>query len=121
MPTSILANSKGANVKTFAAPYHHWDETVYAGGSYTPQAGDLALFAWSGTSETAASLSHTAIVHSVKQSGSRILLTVVHGNSGNEVCKKTFTVDAADGAVSGGKIYTLWLRTIPKAKPVTRV
>lgn len=104
MPTSILANSKGANVKTFAAPYHHWDETVYAGGSYTPQAGDLALFAWSGTSETAASLSHTAIVHSVKQSGSRILLTVVHGNSGNEVCKKTFTVDAADGAVSGGKI-----------------
>lgn len=88
MPTSILANSKGANVKTFAAPYHHWDETVYAGGSYTPQAGDLALFAWSGTSETAASLSHTAIVHSVKQSGSRILLTVVHGNSGNEVCKK---------------------------------
>ena len=104
VPTSILANSKGANVKTFAAPYHHWDETVYAGGSYTPQAGDLALFAWSGTSETAASLSHTAIVHSVKQSGSRILLTVVHGNSGNEVCKKTFTVDAADGAVSGGKI-----------------
>ena len=104
VPTSILANSKGANVKTFAAPYHHWDETVYAGGSYTPQAGDLALFAWSGTSETAAYLSHTAIVHSVKQSGSRILLTVVHGNSGNEVCKKTFTVDAADGAVSGGKI-----------------
>ncbi len=104
VPTSILANSKGANVKTFAAPYHHWDETVYAGGSYTPQAGDLALFAWSGTSETAASLSHTAIVHSVKQSGNRVFLTVVHGNSGNEVCKKTFTVDAADGAVSSGKI-----------------
>lgn len=104
VPTSILANSKSANVKNFAAPYHHWDETVYAGGSYTPQAGDLALFAWSGTSEAAASLSHTAIVHSVKQSGSRILLTVVHGNSGNEVCKKTFTVDAADGEVSGGKI-----------------
>ena len=104
VPTSLLANSRSANVKVFAAPYYSWDKTVYAGGNYTPQAGDLVLFAWNGTSETSNNLSHTAIVHSVQRNGSNVILTVIHGNSNDMVRKSDYIVDAATGSVSQGKI-----------------
>lgn len=104
VPTGLLANSKGASIQTFAAPYHTWDETVFAGGNYLPQAGDLVLFAWTGKSLDDRNLSHTAIVHSVRQNGDTVTLTVVHGNSGNCVQKSDFVVNSSNGKVSNGQI-----------------
>lgn len=104
VPASILANSRAASVKTFAAPYYTWDQTVFAGGNYLPQAGDLVLFAWTGTSLDAQYLSHTAIVHSVRQDGDTVTLTVVHGNSGGCVKKSDYVVNCSNGKVSKGQI-----------------
>lgn len=104
VPTSIIQSSRSASVKNFAAPYYTWSETVYAGGDYEPHAGDLALFAWDGTSTTAEYLSHTAIVYSVKKVGDQVYLTVIHGNSNNMVRKSEYIINASDGSTSRGKL-----------------
>lgn len=102
VPTNILHNSKSANVEKFAAPYYTWSQSVYAGGTYTPQPGDLALFAWHGTSLTENHLSHTAIVYEVKTRGNIVEITVIHGNSNNSVAMSTYTANASSGEVSKG-------------------
>lgn len=105
IPTSILGSSKTASVKNFAAPYYTWSETVFAGGYYTPQPGDLALFAWTGTSTTASYLSHTAIISDVTCVGDTVLLTVIHGNTGGEVKGDyVYKITASTGACSKGSL-----------------
>lgn len=104
VPTTILRSSKSANIKTFAAPYHGWEETVFAGGDYLPQKGDLVLFAWSGKSLEDANLSHTAIVYDVRQNADTVTLTVIHGNCNNSVMISDHTVRISDGTVSGGQV-----------------
>lgn len=104
VPTSVIHSSAGASVKVFAAPYHGWSETVFAGGSYMPQAGDLVLYAWSGTSHTANALSHTGIVERVDWDGRSLTIHTIEGNSNNCVRRKDVTVTPSTGAVSGGHI-----------------
>lgn len=104
IPTSILADSRSANPKNFKAPYHPWKDTVYAGGSYVPGPGDLALFAWSGTSTSAASLSHTSIVYSIRQNNDEVELVVIHGNYSNMVKKTTYRLNANDGTLDRGTL-----------------
>jgi len=104
VPTSIIQSSKGASIKKFAAPYYTWNETIYADGDYEPRAGDLALFAWNGTSTSAEYLSHTAIVHSVEKVGDQVYLTVIHGNSKNKVRKSKYTIDASNGDTGNGSL-----------------
>lgn len=102
--TDIIRSSRSASVSTFNAPYYSWSQTSYAGGSYTPQPGDLALFAWSGTKLTDPYLSHTAIVSGVKQEGGKVQLSVIHGNVNDAVCRSVYTIDASTGKCSGGQL-----------------
>ncbi|MCD7744885.1 MAG: Ig-like domain-containing protein [Lachnospiraceae bacterium] len=105
IPTSILGSSKTASVTNFAAPYYTWSETIFAGGYYTPQPGDLALFAWTGTSTTASYLSHTAIISDVTRVGDTVKITVIHGNSGGEVKGDyVYSINASTGACSKGHL-----------------
>lgn len=105
VPTSLIQSSPSANIKTFAAPYHPWSDTVYAGGSYVPQAGDLILFAWSGVSHTQANLSHTGIVERVEWDGQRLVIHTIEGNANDNVmrCERRVT-DPASGALYEGDI-----------------
>lgn len=104
VPTSILKSSRGASVNAYGAPYYDWSQTVYAGGGYTPRPGDLALFAWTGTSPTAEYLSHTAIVYSVEAEGNTVTITVIDGNSGGLVRMHDYEADISDGAVRSGHL-----------------
>ena len=69
-----------------------------------PNAGDLVLFAWNGTSLDADYLSHTAIIYSVIQNDNYVTITVIHGNSNNCVEKSDYKVDISNGSVSKGQI-----------------
>ena len=102
IPASILNNSKSANVTNFGAPYYSWSQTIYCGGSYTPRAGDIALFAWHGTLTSAKNLSHTAIIYDVKTSGSKIIITVIEGNFNGVVRKHVYIAEGSDGDVEKG-------------------
>ncbi len=104
VPASIVQSSPSANVGIFAAPYYGWSDTVYAGGRYTPQAGDLILFAWSGTPHTQANLSHTSIVESVQWNGQNLVFHTIEGNIDNKVTRRSRTANPSNGAVSGGDI-----------------
>lgn len=104
MPTSILNSSQAASVKVFGAPYYSWDQTVYAGGSYTPRPGDLALFAWNGTSPAASYLSHTAIVYDVKLNGNTVTITTIDGNSNESVRMNEYTAKVSNGNVGKGHL-----------------
>ena len=102
IPSDILHSSRSASVETFAVPYYTWSETVFAGGSYTPRPGDLALFAWNGTSPTAEYLSHTSIVKEVAISGDTVTVTVIDGNSNSSVCQHSYTMRTSDGYTGRG-------------------
>ncbi len=104
VPTSILNSSSSASIANFAAPYYTWSQTSYAGGSYTPQPGDLALFAWTGTSLNEPHLSHTAIVSGVKQEGNTVYLSVIHGNANDSVRRDVYTLNASNGNCSHGNL-----------------
>lgn len=104
IPTTVLGNSRSASISTFNAPYYTWGETVYAGGDYIPQPGDLVLFAWTGTSLDEAYLSHTAIVTDAKLDGDILHLFVIHGNSNGSVRESEYIVSVSDGSVSRGQI-----------------
>lgn len=102
VPTSVIKSSKSANVNKFAAPYHTWAETSFAGGGYTPRAGDLALFAWEGVAPDALPLSHTSIVYGAKQEGDVVTLTIIHGNYSSTVSKVDVKLNAKDGKIIKG-------------------
>ena len=102
--TSVIHSSRGANIVTFAAPYYSWSETIYAGGSYTPQAGDIILYAWSGTSHTAKNLSHTGIVESVDWDGKNLTIHCIEGNISNKVVRVNRKAEPSTGSLSKGDI-----------------
>lgn len=102
LPKSILVSSRGANATTFtnntSSHYYKWSELVYGGGSYTPQAGDLLLWAWNlDDHEADESLSHTSIFHKVVEDGDNIVFYTVDGNSGNRARESSYTIRKSDG------------------------
>ena len=112
VPTSLLANSRGANAKTFtsgtSAQYYDWSKTVWGGGSYTPQKGDIILWyfktdgAFDAATYSNKDLSHTSILESATVNGDgTITLRVVHGNSSNSVRESSYKVNAATGEYPG--------------------
>ncbi len=102
VPTSILGSSTSANLGKFHAPYYTWAQTVYAGGTYTPRPGDLALFALNGTSLTAKHLSHTAIVYDVESHEDTVKITVIDGNWGSTVKMRSCVAAISDGYMGKG-------------------
>lgn len=112
VPSGLVNSSKGANAKTFtvdtSAAYHPWSETTWGGGSYTPDKGDVILWVWktfSGTYAYDQSLSHTTLLERVEDDGDKLILHVVHGNSGGAVGTAEYTVDKANGQLTNGNGY----------------
>lgn len=105
--TSIIANSRAANVASYtaytSADFYTWDITTFSGGHYLPQKGDLLLWSWDGKMYgTEENLSHTSILWEATQlENSNILLTTIDGNSNNQVQVREYEVSAAEGRLIG--------------------
>ncbi len=107
VPTSIIANSRAANVTGYtantSADFYTWDVTAFGHGDYLPQKGDLLLWSWDGKMYgTEENLSHTSILWKVTQlQNGNVLLTTIDGNSNNQVRVREYEVSAAEGKLIG--------------------
>ena len=93
IPASVFGNAVSAVPSSFGGTCYQWAETVYAGGDYKPQPGDVILFAWDGTSTKAKALSHTALLERVTQRDGSPVLHIIHGNSGNSVKESEIEIE----------------------------
>jgi len=107
VPTSVIANSRAANVTGYiaytSAEFYTWDATIFGGGNYLPQKGDLLLWSWDGKMYgTEENLSHTSILwKTTKLENGNVLLTTIDGNSNNQVQVREYEVSAAEGRLIG--------------------
>jgi len=101
IPGEILGSSRGAVADNFGGTAYTWNDTVYAGGTYTPQPGDLMLLCHSSRSSlsTSRAMDHTAIVESAAQNGDRVTVTVIDGNSNSTVRRHTYDFTVSHGLV----------------------
>ena len=103
VPTSIIANSRTANVTVFtantSADFYTWDATTFGGGEYLPKKGDLLLWSWDGKMhKTEENLSHTSILWEITPLGNgKVLLKTIDGNSNNQVQVREYTVSNTSG------------------------
>lgn len=97
VPLYILNNSGGANAKRFGAPYYSWEESIFGGGDYTPQPGDLVLWAEQGTIDPEISLAHTSIFYEAYQKGETVTLHTIDGSVGDAVRECEVDVSIFDG------------------------
>lgn len=98
IPTDILHNSRGACPDDFGGTAYSWNETVFAGGSYMPQPGDLMLICHSSRAvSTSDDMDHTTIVESVDWNGDSVRITVIDGNSNNSVRRHDYVYHASRG------------------------
>ena len=111
-PNLVVNSSTSANANTFTsgshATYYAWTETIWGGGSYSPQKGDIILWVWNGFSgefKYNSSLSHTTLLESYLESDDEIVISVVHGNSGGKVGTKDYAVSKLNGHLSDGNGY----------------
>ena len=93
VPTYILNSSRCASVQDFGAPYYSWKQSIFGGGDYTPQPGDLILWATIGTSQTERCLAHTSIFCDVIQDGDTFIFNSIDGNADGEVLECHNVVD----------------------------
>lgn len=98
IPTGVLHSSRTARADSFGGTAYTWGDTVFAGGDYVPQPGDLMLISRSGGSvSTSDSLDHTTIVESVDWTGDTVRVTVIDGNSNNAVRRHDYDYNASRG------------------------
>lgn len=98
VPTDILHSSLSACADNFGGTAYAWSDTVFAGGYYSPQPGDLMLISRSGGAiSTSDSLDHTTIVESVDWTGDTVRITVIDGNSSNSVRRHDYTYNVNRG------------------------
>lgn len=83
------AESAGAGFMSYYKNEGRWQPSQSHGGSYTPQAGDVVLFNWSGSDKSA---DHVGIVVSCENG----VITTIEGNSGNAVKTRTYKVTDKD-------------------------
>lgn len=67
VPLSIFGDSRVASPTNFGSRYYRWNGTVYGGGEYMPQKGDLLLVANEDKDISDSYMSHTAIVYEVEE------------------------------------------------------
>ena len=107
VPTSIIANSRSANVANYtayaSADFYTWDTTSYVNGKYTPQKGDLVLWSWDGEMHgTEENLSHTSILWEIRDLGNgNVIVKTIDGNSNNQVQIREYEINAASGSRVG--------------------
>ena len=67
VPLGILGDSRVASPTNFGSRYYRWNGTVYGGGEYMPQKGDLLLVANEDKDINDSYMSHTAIINEVEE------------------------------------------------------
>ena len=114
LPKSILGSSRGANAGVFTdgtpSKYYRWNGLSFGGGDYTPQAGDILLWAWDMDSHDAdESLGHTSIFRRAEVQGNSVIIYTVEGNNGGKATEDSFTVRKSDGVLTSGdgRLYYL--------------
>jgi len=114
VPTNILGVSRAAKVdnwiKDTNAKYYTWSETIYGGGSYVPQPGDLLQWAWDLEDHTESdTLSHTSLFNGVTDNGDgTVTIHSIDGNSSAKVRTRDYTLDKKKGTRTGsseGQLY----------------
>ncbi len=111
--TKVLNVSRSANADSFTknttSKYYTWDQTIYGGGSYTPQKGDLLLWAWNhDTHSPDEALSHTSLLDDVENRGDGTLVFhSIDGNLSGRVKRKDYVMRSADGTLTEkeGRLY----------------
>ncbi len=98
IPSSILHTSYGACPDTFGGTAYAWSDTVFAGGGYMPQPGDLMLVCHSNRAvSTADAMDHTTIMESVSWNGDTVTVTVIEGNADSTVRRYDYIYNASRG------------------------
>ena len=106
VPTNVLNPSRSATVNTWVkgtnAKYYTWAETVYGGGDYTPQMGDLLQWAWDLDDHTTSeALSHTSMFGSITDNGDgTVTINSIDGNVSAKVRTKKYTLDERKGTLT---------------------
>ena len=103
VPTNILKTSREAMTDNWIsgtnAKYYTWAETVYGGGDYVPQMGDLLQWAWDLDDHTTSeALSHTSMFAGITDNRDGTLtISSIDGNVSNKVRTKKYTVNERKG------------------------
>lgn len=112
IPFDVIHCSPSANPSSFGGTSYAWSDSVFGGGSYMPQPGDLMFICH--TNELpppTRSMDHTTIVESVSWDGDRVTVTVIDGN-----CNTPSGGTTMFTAPPGPWWATSWPRTIPELK-----
>ena len=104
VPLSIAANSRSACAEGFtsgtSSRYYSWAETIYGGGTYQPQKGDIILI---GRADEAnppdEALSHTAILNEAFEADGLIVFNSISGNSSDSVEECDYLVEPYSGSI----------------------
>ena len=107
VPTNILGRSTSANANNWTsgtkAKYYRWSETIYGGGDFVPQPGDLLQWQWDlNEYGPSVSLSHTSMFNglTVNDDGT-VTVHSIDGNVSGKVRLKDYVLDYDTGHLHG--------------------
>ena len=102
VPTNILNVSRSAVADNWVsgtdAVYYTWEDTIYGGGEYEPQPGDILQWAWDNEEHTASEeLDHTSTFNGATENGSTVTIHSIDGNVSQKVRTKDYKLNADTG------------------------
>ncbi len=109
IPFTRISTSRCACATNFTegttASYYEWSDTVYAGGDFEPQGGEIIFWVFDddpyGPDDV---LSHTSILEEAIDMGDNIIFHVIEGNTSNCVMENDYVMDKDGVLVDGGNI-----------------
>ncbi len=107
VPTNILGRSTSAKANSWLGDtkgkYYRWSETIYGGGDYEPQAGDLLQWQWDlNEYGPSVSLSHTSMLNGITVNGDGTLTVhSIDGNYSSKVRQVNYLLDYDTGHLHG--------------------
>lgn len=109
VPTNILKPSRSATANTWTsgtkAKCYTWADTVYGGGDYVPQMGDILQWAWDLDDHTTSeALSHTSMFAGITDNRDGTLtIHSIDGNVSAKVRTKNYTLNERKGTLTSGE------------------
>ena len=109
IPFNRISTSRCACATNFtegtSASYYAWEDTVYAGGDFEPQGGEIIFWVFDddpyGPDDA---LSHTSILEEAIDMGDSIIFHVIEGNTSNTVMENDYVLNSDGTLVDGGKL-----------------
>ena len=109
IPFTRISTSRCACATNFtegtSASYYEWGETVYAGGDFESQGGEIIFWLFNddpyGPDDA---LSHTSILEEAIDMGDNIIFHVIEGNTSNTVMENDYVLNKDGTLVDGGKL-----------------